>query len=138
MLEGTEAAPAMLAIRAPQMRVFEQQAEDRFIAELAAHFRREFAVDTGELSAADLETLMRAAVARARKHGLTWESSISGFITLMFNIAPNFDEHPAFRRALSDPALDEEDRIGAIFHRVNPEQWAEAEDAFDDAAWGLP
>ena len=104
---------------------------------LAETVRTRFPDETSELSGDELHKLLRAAVARARRHGLTWESAIAGFVTLMFNIAPNFDEHPAFQRVLANPALSEEDRVAAVFSQVTPEEWEQAEDAYDDSAWGL-
>ncbi len=126
-----------LIIHPKQMKVFEAHAADHFVHSLMRTARKDFAEQVDKLGDAELESLVRHAIERARSHGFTWESSLAGFLALMFHIAPNFDEHPAFRRVLDDKSMQEDERLEAVFSAVSPQEWEEAEEAYDDDAWGI-
>jgi hypothetical protein len=76
-------------------------------------------------------------VARARAYGLTWESSITSFVILMFKVAPNFDQHPAINRALNDTQVAPDARIQRLLEVTTSSDWWEAKDRYDRAAWQL-
>ncbi len=117
------------------MALFQEREEERFVDRTTAYFRVKFADAIAHLDEVTLRRMVQAGIARARRHGLTWESSLVRFLLLMFQVAPNFDQHPAFARALSDVALPEAARMAEIFERVTPEEWREAQLAYDDRAW---
>lgn len=84
--------------------------------------------------------LVASGIARASSHGLTQESAIQDYVLLMFEVAPNFDQHPAFAKALRDTAaegVDEDARIHAILERVTVEEWNQAAENYDENAWGV-
>ena len=65
-------------------------------------------------------------VDRARAHGLDTDGSITAFVTLMFLVAPNFDEQPDIRKALEDAALPPDERMQQIFAKTKESDWDEA------------
>jgi hypothetical protein len=125
-----------LKIRDSQMKVFDRYMEDQFVRSLMRDVRTDFPEETSDLSDAEIKQLLRGALARARSHGIRYQSSIAGFVTLMFSIAPNFDDHPAFARVLDDPGLVEQDKLSALFS-LPPDAWEQAAAQYDEEAWGL-
>lgn len=60
---------------------------------------------------------------RARSHALVTDGAITAFVTLMFLVAPNFDEQANISRALSDTALPPDERIQKIFSQTSEADW---------------
>src|SRR5947209_833896 len=106
-----------LNIRREQMDVMNAVAEADFERRLSEHLRQNYAdsvvrlPDGGEFTVSTLvaetfDTLVRAGMARARAHELTFESSIATFVALMFHVCPNFDEHRLCQVLLADEQTD--------------------------------
>jgi hypothetical protein len=75
---------------------------------------------------------------RARDHGLTIDSDIATFVSLMFSFAPNFDAQPAIHAVLSDERFSPNERLELLIEQTTDEQWDEAEESYDETAWALP
>lgn len=125
----------MLTIRKEQMNVFEDERERDFVDRVMQFLKERHTAVVEDLSDDVLRQRVQVALERGRNHGLTWESSLVGFVALMFEVAPNFDQHPAFKRALSMPIEDENERIRAIYKSVSDAQWHEAQEYYDPSAW---
>jgi hypothetical protein len=135
----------MLTIRQEQLDEFEGVAEAAFERRVAAYVRGQhgdevvtLASGAGELKGLDEETLLRlvrGGIARARSYGMTWESSVTAFVVLMFTVAPNFDSHPLVRRALRGGGVEPDLRIEEMWDKVSAENWEAARDSYDPAAW---
>ena len=82
---------------------------------------------------------IEVAVARARKHGLTKDDDIMGFVSVMFEIAPNFDEEPTLKTILADPRMQPSERWQALFADTPALKaaWERAAEPnfYDSAAW---
>lgn len=113
----------MLTIRSSQMRKFQEEAEVQFQERLVAHVRIQHPEETAPLTGGELSQRVRDRIERARRYGLTWESTIASFVALTFAIGPRFDEHPAIRAALLDSSLSPNARIDALMRRTPPEVW---------------
>jgi hypothetical protein len=124
-----------LKIRAEQMGVFEEEVQRRFLLHVVDHLRQHYAASVHAVSDERLEQRVRSGIARARRYGLTWESSIAAFVTLMFVIAPNFDEHPAMRKALTDRRTPPDDRIELMMMNTSDDDWSQAAANADPRAW---
>ena len=81
---------------------------------------------------------MGVGVARARSHGLTYQSSITFFVVMMFEIAPNFDDHPLIRLVLTDEETSPEVRAGALADIVPGWVFRQASLSRDESVWGTP
>jgi len=135
----------MMRIRVEQMRAFERAAEERFVDRLVQHLREHHGQATvklpGEiqqlenLSELTLKDLVRRGVARARAFGLTWESTITGFVAIMFEVAPNFDRTPV-AQAVRQASLDISDaRLNLLLAAATSDDWERAELGYDPAGW---
>ena len=112
--------------------------EDAFERRIARHLRDHHADALYGVSNDVLLRMVRAGVVRARSHSLSWESSIMTFVALMFEVAPDFDEHPAIRSALRDAATVPDERLAVAVDRLAPHVWQEASSRADLRAWFGP
>ncbi len=82
-----------------------------------------------------LREMIANGLARGRSHGLKSAYVLASFISVMFSIAPNFDEQPDIRRALRDERVPEDQRMSQLFDTVPDRAWDEAEKQYDPNAW---
>lgn len=125
----------MIQIRPEQIRAFDASVEDSLVSRIVQHLRAHHGDAVGQLPDDGLRDMVAQGLKRARKYGLAWESSLTTFVALMFEIAPNFDEHPAFQRILRDPSVPPDHRMDALGARITDAQWEQAEALHDSAAW---
>jgi hypothetical protein len=117
----------MLKIGTRQRELLDHAVEAAFVRDLARHLREEHPEPCAGLSDAEIARRAAIGIARARSHELAWESSITAFVAIMFEVAPTFDEQPAIRRVLGDRRVSPDDRIDALWDRTTEEDWDEAE-----------
>ena len=79
--------------------------------------------------------MVRCGVGQARSYGMTWESSLAAFVVLMFEVAPNFEEHPLIRRVLQLPSVPPDSRIEELWKRTLDVHWQAARQNYDPDAW---
>lgn len=109
-------------------------ADDRELAELIfEHLCDEQPEAVAELREAEILRRIDAGIERARSHELAGDGAITAFVTLMFLVAPNFDEHPRIRKALADVSQEPEERMRQIFEKTAEADWDEA--AAQSCAW---
>ncbi|HLM02671.1 MAG TPA: hypothetical protein VK400_16575 [Pyrinomonadaceae bacterium] len=81
--------------------------------------------------------MVRSGIARARNYEMSWESSLTAFVVLMFVIAPNFDQHPNIQRVLKDTTIVPDERIDHLWERTSEEDWEKVAQHYDSSAWGI-
>lgn len=86
-----------------------------------------------------VRAMIGVAIKRARKYRLTGDAQIMGFVAVMFEIAPNFDEEPTLRAILMDTRGEPEERWETLF-TDSPElnaAWERAAhpDFYNHTAW---
>ena len=137
----------MLKIRPAQMQAFQAAADNTFVKKLAAHLREKHG-DTGvrlptetllvfELPAETLATLIHTGIARARGYGFVSEADLAGFVAIMFETAPNFDDHPLLQRGLKDERVKLEERIDVLLQNATEANWDIVKEEYDPSAWQL-
>ena len=72
---------------------------------------------------------------KARRYGLERPEQLIGFVSIMFEIAPNFDEQREINAVLRDPAIPPVERYERIFSDVPAGAWEEADANYDHNAW---
>lgn len=91
----------MLIIRESQMKAFQGLADDAFVVRLVGHLKSNYSILVSGLSVETLTERVRHGIHQGRGHGLTWESSLAGFVILMFQLGPDFAQLEPFRDAMS-------------------------------------
>lgn len=117
------------------MALFEAQAERAFEQDIMALLRTQYPEALGGLPGALLRQRVQRALYQGRTHGFTWQSALTGFTMMMFELGPNFDQHPAFHSALRIPHPDEDERLRLICLAVDDQAWREAQAFADPSAW---
>ncbi|HYO64313.1 MAG TPA: hypothetical protein VER08_11830 [Pyrinomonadaceae bacterium] len=90
-----------------------------------------------ELDEETLRRMVRAGLRAARGYGLTWESSLTSFVVVMFLVAPNFHAHPLVRRVLTDEEVEPDRRVEHLWEQTTEENWEAVQENYDAGAWGL-
>lgn len=84
-----------------------------------------------------LENRIAIAIDRGRSYGFQTVSDLAGFSALMFELAPNFDEHSSFQRVLRDGKIMPELKLRRLSQTISEKDWREAMGLYDRQAWQL-
>lgn len=129
------AQPWMPVLRKQHKEAFARAGEDGFVQRTVAHLREHHPDAVSGLDDKELERRVRIGLARGRAHGLEQQNHLTQFVALMFEIAPNFDRHPAVAPILADQAQPAEQRMEKLRTGVAARQWMEARNAADPGVW---
>jgi hypothetical protein len=110
--------------------------DEEFVEFLVAHVKEEHPGIETERDDETLREMVRGGIERAGSHELTTAEDITAFISIMFEIAPNFDEQPQIKAVLDDENTPPEQRLEKLWTPAVPEEaWDEAEKNYDENAW---
>lgn len=125
----------LLTLRETQLAACADAIDRDLVKIIYWHLRNYHARSVQHLPKALLENRIFFAVMRARQYQLTSVSDLAGFAALMFELSPNFDEHPSFRRVLNDPILPPEAKMKRLSQVITDREWDEALHMYDRAFW---
>lgn len=125
----------MITIRPDQLQALGAVPEQAFVENLRQFARTELTVWVASFDDTELVWRVRSALARARSHGFTWQSSIAGFVVLSLRFAPNFDEYPPVRAILDAVGTEREGRVERLMSEIDGEHWEAVMDRYDPDAW---
>jgi hypothetical protein len=108
------------------MHVFEDQEAENFCRRVMQYIIREFPLAVNGISGEKIFDRVRNAFTRAQIYGFGKESTYLAYIALSFTVAPEFDDHPAIRRILTDSAVPPDSRMALLAQEITSEQWADA------------
>ncbi len=74
-------------------------------------------------------------IERARSYHLASISDLAGFVALMFELSPSFDEHPSFAKIFSDPGLLPEVKMRKLSQSITDREWQEASRLYAKSVW---
>jgi hypothetical protein len=118
------------------MEVFERRAEENYARKLERYLRAYHGEALQVYNDEHIAPMITNGITRARRNGLTFENKIAFFVALMFEIAPNFDEHPRIQRILQAPGASPNMQIDLLTDLIIDKEWREARSRYDAAAWG--
>lgn len=107
----------------------------RMVDFVADHLRRNNPAVAHGMAAEAFEGLVAVALDRGRGHGLKSASDLSVFAVLMFEVAPNFDEHPAVRECLVQGLRPGSAGVGDALAGLPDHVWRECAEASDEKVW---
>ena len=125
----------MLIIRNEQIQQFIASGEDELALMVARCVREANPERVSAYDDAALESMVKLGIERARSHELIAAEDIAAFVSVMFAVAPRFDEQPEIGQVLSDPQFPAGMRFYQIFDRVADEAWAKAEKKYENSFW---
>lgn len=137
----------MLIIRQEQMDAFKPVGETGFENRVMSYlFERypdqvvqlpEGEKSVKEISPETLRQMVQRGISRARSYRMTWETSLTSFVMLMFVIAPNFDEHPQINLMLRNDKIEPDKLIDHLCEQATEANWQAARETYDVGSWNV-
>jgi hypothetical protein len=125
----------LLDLRAEQLAKAAETISRDLVKIIYWYLRNHHAKAVQYLAPAELLVRVDVGLARARKYKLISVADLAGFVALMFELAPNFDEHPRFQDALSSTETPPESKIRHLSKTITDRDWREAQARFDRRFW---
>jgi hypothetical protein len=126
----------MLVIRQAQIDALTMGSDEEFVEFLVNHVKEEDPELENEYDDETLREMVRGGIKRAKSHDFSTAEDLTVFVSLMFEIAPNFDEQPEIKAVLDNDKIQPEDRLEALWTEVVPEEaWEKAEENYDEEKW---
>ncbi len=122
-------------LRKAQIEEMRKAAEPAFVKEVASHLRDNNTEAVAALKDPELERRIGIGLKRARRHELTQRATLTLFVALMFEIAPNFDESAPVKALLGDMTKPPDERMRGLPDQLTDEQWLEAKQNADSRVW---
>lgn len=125
----------LIQLRDSQLKLCSEAIDRDLVKVIYWHLRNHHAKSVQFVDKPTLEIRVGFAIEKARRYGLGTISDLAGFAALMFELAPNFDEHPSFRRVLEDPTLPPDAKMRKLSHTISDREWNEAMRLYDRSFW---
>jgi hypothetical protein len=126
----------MFRMREQHLEALELQGDLAFAEEVIEFLQKMHAEFVQDLPPAELSSRVLFGLTKAKRYGFRRQSSLAGFVAIMFRIGPNFDEHPAIREVLTDQAVPPDLRISDLWSRTSESDWDEAVASSQKGTWG--
>jgi len=129
----------VLVIRKEQYDSFLQTDKKRFVELILQHIIETMPDEIRGIPTYLVCDMIETAIKRARSHELNSDEQIMAYVSVMFEIAPNFDEEPTLQAILTDENLKPEKRWDKLFSdsdKIN-KAWEQAAQPnfYDKNAW---
>jgi hypothetical protein len=118
----------MFAIKREQR---QKMGDPAFVDRLMEFLRRNYPEHLYMVRDDELRLRARHGIEKGRSYGLTWESSLTIFVSHMLTIHPEFDSQRAIKRVLIDPAIPGDEKMRALLGLVEDSDWEEAATGVD-------
>ena len=110
--------------------------EDEWVEFLVAHVKKEEPELEAEYKDDDLRGMVRVGIDKADRYGFTSADDQSAFVSIMFEVAPNFDDQPEIKAVLEENQLPTSYRLDKLWSPAVPEEvWEKARDEYNEEAW---
>lgn len=125
----------LIQLRQSQLSACSEAIDRDLVKVIYWHLRNHHAKSVQFIGKETLETRIQFSIRKARKYSLGTISDLAGFTALMFELAPNFDEHPSFKRVLLDGSIPPEVKMRRLSQVITDREWDEAVRLYDRTFW---
>jgi hypothetical protein len=125
----------MLVIRNEQIQHFIAQNDDDLVRLIRQIMRECCPGRVESYSDKVLDGMILLGLEKAKKYNFAKAETIAAYVTVMFEIAPNFDEQPSIKQVMEDNNFVVDDRFFQLWQRVDDKVWVEAEKGYDPKMW---
>ena len=125
----------MLIIRDAQIQSLISQTGEDLEGLIAGAIKKANPMRVEGLQPERVRSMVRIGIEKARAVGLTKAEDLGVFVSLMFEVSPQFDQEPTIATVLDDTVYTPEDRLSQLFDRVPEEAWAAAVNLYDEKIW---
>ncbi len=135
--EKTLPAPedCLISLRQSQLDQCFSRIEIDLVKIIAWHLRNEHSYLVQHISKEILEQRVLYGIRKGRKYRLDTVADLAGFVGLLFEIAPNFDQHPSIQSLLTNFEIPPEKKLDILVDQISEEEWEEASHLYDDKFW---
>jgi hypothetical protein len=110
--------------------------DDEWVEFLVAHVKKEDPEIATEYQDDALRSMVRVGIEKADRYGFTAAKDQSAFVSIMFEIAPNFDDQPEIKAVLEETQLPTSYRLDKLWSPAVPDEvWEKARDEYNEEAW---
>lgn len=135
-----------LTVRDEQIAVLEELASERFVRKIAAELNANYADDPVKLPSGEsmtvsalppdkLDSLIKVGIGKAKRYEMKAESAIAGFVFVMFDVSPNFDQHRLSQVLLNDEETAPDQRMTELLGVLSDDNWESIRKDYDPLAW---
>ncbi len=124
-----------MKIRPEQFEAFEPKDDQEIVKFIVLHLQEASPDLVDRIPPSGLCEMVANGLARARGHDLNSLGDLAAFVSIMFEIAPNFDEHPALLQALRGKSTSPDALLDRLFVKELDQAWEEVDRSFDPKAW---
>ncbi len=125
----------LVQLRDSQLKLCAEAIDRDLVKVIYWHMRNHHSRPVQFLDRLDLEARVQVAIRQARRYGLGTISDLAGFTALMFELAPNFHQHPSFKRILEDHSITVEAKMRRLSQAISDVEWNEAAASYDRHYW---
>ncbi len=125
----------LVQLRESQLKLCAEAIDRDLVKVIYWHMRNHHSRPVQFIDRDALEARVQVAIQRARRYGLGTISDLAGYAALMFELAPNFDQHPSFRRVLEDQTVPNETKMRRLSQVISDAEWNEAAASYDREYW---
>ncbi len=125
----------LVQLRDSQLKLCAEAIDRDLVKVLYWHLRNHHSRPVQFIDRGHLEARLKVAIRRARHYGLGTISDLAGYAALMFELAPNFDQHPSFRSVLEDPSLSGDTKMRKLSQTISDQEWSQAAALYDREYW---
>lgn len=110
--------------------------EPEWVEKLLAQIKEEDPEINEDYDDTALRRMIRRAIRKAESYDFTAAPQQSAFVSIMFSIAPNFDDQPEIKAVLEERNLSPKLRLERLWSPlVSEEVWEKAADDHNEDAW---
>lgn len=125
----------LVQLRESQLKLCAEAIDKDLVKVIHWHLRNHHSKAVQFLDRGNLEARVQVTIQIARRYGLGTISDLAGFAALMFELAPNFYQHPSFKRVLEDHSLSSDVKMRKLSQVISDKEWSEAAEAYDRHFW---
>lgn len=125
----------MLKIRKEQLAAFLPKHDREIVDFIISHLQDESPELIDRIPEDGLREMVSNGIKRAGKYDLTSLADLTGFVSIMFEIAPNFDEIVEIQNVLSNQNVPQDKRFSMIFETELDDAWEKAANSYNPEAW---
>jgi len=125
----------LIQLRESQLKLCAEAIDRDLVKVIYWHMRNHHSRPVQFLGRDELEARVQVAIQCARRYGLGTISDLAGYTALMFELAPNFDEHPSFKRVLEDRTVPNETKMRRLSQVISDAEWNEVAASYDRHYW---
>ncbi len=130
-----EPEECLITLREEQLKRCYRRIEEDLVRIIGWHLRSEHGYLVQHLNQETLNMRVGFGIQKGRQYHLDTVADLAGFVGLMFEVSPNFDQHPRIQRILMSARIPPHEKLGYLVREVTEREWEEASRLFDGKNW---